>query len=190
MPFFSFSLNNRGSRQIIHIVTLVGLLMGLLIPQSPAYAAGFSVTPIAWNVIGLDSNNVNVGPNHFPIGARVCNNTGATANNVTASFVWDSANTYINNRTGTYTTLSVSSLADGACTDFYFEVEVTRNSLAYNATRRYHIAVTSTETGAVIYSTPTPRELFVEHLVSQSRNAVTDVQYGTTVASLASGSAA
>jgi len=178
MPFLSFSLKYRGSRQIIHVIVLLGLLTGLLIPQTSAYALpSLTVTPIAWNIIGLDSNNVNVGPNHFPIGARVCN-SGTAATNVAATFVWDTtpAPNYINIRAGTTSTLSVSNLAgSGACTYFYFEVEVTRDSNAYDKTRRYHIEVTTTETGATIFSTPTPRELYVEHLVSQSRNAVTDV---------------
>jgi LPXTG-site transpeptidase (sortase) family protein len=158
-------------------------------PQSAVYAAAvLTVEPITWNVIGLDSNNVNVGPNNFPIGVRVCNTGDTTATNVTAKFVWDSSNTYINNRPGTNTTLSVSSLAPGGCNvayhDFYFEVEVTRNSAAYDTTRDYHIEVTAD--GGLSVSTLMPRELYVEHLVSQNRNAVTDVQYGTSLASLTS----
>ncbi|MCX7840213.1 MAG: DUF11 domain-containing protein, partial [Anaerolineae bacterium] len=82
---------------------------------------------------------------------------------------------YINIRPGTNSSLSVASLAPGACTDFYFEVEVTRNAAAYNTTRRYRITVTA-DGGATTGSTPAPRELFVEKLISQSRNSVTDVQ--------------
>src|SRR6266508_6078905 len=165
---------------------IVVLTISVFQPQSTvSAAAALTITPLTWNVIGLDSNNVNVGPNNFPVGARVCNTGGAIATNVVATFVWDLANAFINIRLGTNTTLSVSSLAIGACTDFYFEVEVTRNVSAYNTTRRYHIEVTA-DAGASTGSTPTPRELFVEHLVSQSRNTVSDVQYGTSLASLAS----
>ncbi len=161
---------------IMRWVFVIGILIGLIAqPQYPAFAATtLTVTPISWNIIGLDSNNVNAGPNDFPVGARVCNTGAAVAANVTATFVWDSANLLINNRPGTNTTLSVSSLAIGACTDFYFEVEVTRNAAAYNTTRSYHISVTA-DAGATTGSTLTPREIFVEHLVSQSRNAVTNV---------------
>jgi len=166
---------------------MMGIMIGLLAQaQYPVFAATtLTVTPITWNVLGLDSNNVNVGPNHFPVGARVCNTGSAAATNVIATLVWDSANAFINIRPGTSTSLSVTSLAIGACTDFYFEVEVTRSAAAYNTTRRYHIAVTA-DAGTTTGSTPTPRELFVEHLVSQSRNTVSDVQYGTSLAGLTS----
>jgi LPXTG-site transpeptidase (sortase) family protein len=147
-------------------------------------AANLTITPITWNVIGLDSNNVNVGPNHFPVGARVCNTGDVAATNLSATFIWDTSNSYINIRPGTSSTLTVSSLAAGSCTDFYFEVEITRNAAAYDTTRDYHITVTAT--GGLSVSTPTPRTLYVEHLVSQSRNAVTDVQYGTSLGSLTS----
>lgn len=157
----------------------------VLLAQSPAFAAAsLSIEPVTWNVIGLDSNNVNVGPNRFPIGARVCNTGDATATTVAATFIWDSADAYIGLRPGSSSTLSVASLAAAACTDFYFEAEVTRDSNAYNHTRRYHVNATADSLGTV--STPTPRELFVEHLVSQSRNSVSDVQYGPTLGSLAS----
>lgn len=61
---------------------------------------------------------------------------------------------------------------------------MTRNSSAYDTTRNYHITVTAD--AGLTASTPTPRALYVEHLVSQSRNAVTDVQYGLTTSSLTS----
>src|SRR5258708_32698486 len=171
MPFFSFSLNNRGSHRIVHIVTLAGLLTGLLIPQSTAYAAPIlSITPITWNVIGLDSNNVNVGPNNFPVGARVCNTGSTAATNVVATFVWDdlgnlySGNPYINLRAGslssiTLATLPAGSVSSPSCSDLYFEVTITRTSSAYNQTRQYHINVTATGLGTI--STPSPREIFV-----------------------------
>jgi 3D (Asp-Asp-Asp) domain-containing protein len=38
--------------------------------------ASLTITPVTWNVVGLDSNNVAVGPNVFPLGARVCNISG------------------------------------------------------------------------------------------------------------------
>jgi hypothetical protein len=44
--------------------------------------AQLTIRPTTWNVIGLDSNNVNVGPNTFQVGARVCNTGGTTLNNV------------------------------------------------------------------------------------------------------------
>jgi LPXTG-site transpeptidase (sortase) family protein len=155
---------------------LASLLAGALFgPPAPAQALPvLTVSPITWNVIGLDSNNVNVGPNNFPVGARVCNTGTSPATNVTADFVWDSADTYIDLRAGSQDPITLASLADGDCWDFYFEVSVSRNAAAYDHTRRYHIQVTSNETGSL--STPTPRELYVERLISQNRNATTDVR--------------
>src|SRR5215216_370212 len=172
-------------RVVLLFSLIVGLMMSLFPPQFGASAAAsLTVVPLTWNVIGLDSNNVNVGPNNFPIGARVCNTGDAVATNVTSNFVWDSADPYINLRSGSLTSISVSSLAVGACTDLYYEVTVTRNAAAYDHTRRYHITATAAALGVV--STPTPRELYVEHLISQNRNTVSDVQYGTTLAGLTS----
>ena len=91
--------------------------------------------------------------------------------------MWDSTDPYINLRAGSLTSFTgnyaITTLAPGSCTDFYYEVEVTRNSNAYNHTRRYRITATADTLGTV--STPAPREIFIEHLVSQSRNAVTNV---------------
>ncbi len=154
-----------------------GLLLAVLFqPQEPAFAAAvLTVTPITWNVVGLDSNNVNVGPNHFPVGARICNTGDAAATNVKAVIVWDSSNSYINLRPGSLSTIMLASLAGGnTCSDVYFEVEITRTASAYDTTRRYHIQVTSDQTGAV--NTPVPREIYVEHLISQNRNGVTSIK--------------
>src|SRR5262249_11721346 len=88
-------------------------------------AAALSITPISWNVIGLDSNNVNAGPNRFLVGARVTNTGNATATNVQTSYAWDSANPLINLES--QSTQSVASLAPGASADFYYDVFVTRD---------------------------------------------------------------
>ena len=179
-------LDKRKIFRIFSIFALVTLLAGQFVPQSKVGAAPIlTVTPITWNVVGLDSNNVNVGPNHFPIGARVCNNGDQPATNVTATFVLGSGSSYISIRPGTTSTVSVASISNVApnnCADFYFEVEVSRNSAAYDTYREYQINVTAD--GGISTSTPTPRRLYVEHLVSQSRNAVTDVRYGSTLAEL------
>src|SRR5258705_1157225 len=103
-------------------ITLLTLLILVLVlsvfqPQSTvSAAAALTISPITWNVIGLDSNNVSVGPNNFPVGVRVCNTGDVTATNVTATFVWDSADAFINLRSGSLSTLSVTTLAAGACT--------------------------------------------------------------------------
>jgi uncharacterized repeat protein (TIGR01451 family) len=139
--------------------------------------AGLTIEPTTWNVIGLDSNNTSVGPATFPVGARVCNTGAATVTNVSGTFVWDSFNTYIN--LSGPSTINVSSLAAGTCVDFYYSVSVTRSSAAYDATRGYHITVTGDMVSAV--STPIPRELYVEHIISQARNAINSISGPTTV---------
>ncbi|GGR18044.1 hypothetical protein GCM10008957_33520 [Deinococcus ruber] len=159
-------------------------------------AAVLSITPITWNVIGLDSNNVLAGPDTFPVGARICNTGSTAATGVTAQFFFDGGKTnpYIN-LLGLQQ-LNLGTLAAGAtppasstiqgtpsnCVDAYFNVIVTRNAGAYSSrisdtatptqrnTQQYHITATATGLGAL--SIPTPRELYVEKLISQGRNSV------------------
>ena len=60
---------------------LLGVFMAGAVfqPQySASAAANLTVTPLTWNVIGLDSNSPTSGPYRFPVGARVCN-SGTTA---------------------------------------------------------------------------------------------------------------
>ncbi len=135
--------------------------------------------PVTWNVIGLDSNNVSVGPNVFPVGARVCNTSGAAVNNVVSKFVWDSTNIYLNIDAGATDTQTLPVLAAGACADFYYDIAVTRTPSAYNTTRGFHITVAGD--GAALVSTPTPRELYVEKLISQNRNTVQSISGPSTV---------
>lgn len=194
------SLEELMHRRFILVLRLCLLLIlvagATLPPQSSAHAlTTLTVEPLTWNVIGLDSNDVSVGPNHFPIGARICNEGGQQATNVTATFVWDdggnlySGDPYINLRPGTLSTINLGTLDSGACAtnylDAYFEVAVTRNAGAYDHTREYHIDVTAGNVSGTI-STPRPRELYVEHLISQSRNTVSDIRYGTSIGTLAS----
>ena len=156
------------------------VLAAMIVPvaQSSASAApNLTVTPITWGVVGLDSNNVNDGPNTFASGARVCNTGTTAATNVTATYVWTTSNTYIN--LFGQNPLSKSSLAAGACTDFYFNIAVTRSNSAYHTTRGFRVDVTADTLGTV--STPTPRELYVEELVSQNRNQVDSVTGPSTV---------
>ena len=139
-----------------------------------------TITPITWGVVGLDSNSVTDGPNRFPIGARVCNTGSTAATNVVSTMIWDTANANIGFRPGSSTTLTLASLAPAACTDFYYEIEVTRSTTSYNTTRRYRITATADTLGTV--STPSPREVYVEKLVSQNRNAVTGIKLdGTSI---------
>ena len=76
-------------------------------------------------------------------------------------------------------TIAIGTLAVGECRDVYFNVAVTRTKLAINTVQRYSIQVTTAE--AVSGSTPQPRQLFIEGLVSQGRNEVVSVTGPTTV---------
>ncbi len=180
-------MNNRYARpkiwRIFWQISLIVALIGLLVtPGQPAAAApNLALTPLTWNVVGLDSNNILVGPNNFPVGLRVCNSGPDDASNVTVQFVWDdnlnlfSGNTYINLRTGSLSSISLPTLAgSGGCHDFYFEVTVNRNSNAYDKVRRFHFLVTAN--GGISLTSSTPREIYVEHLISQNRNATEDVK--------------
>ena len=53
-----------------------------------------TVTPVTWNIVGLDSNNPPSGPRFFPVGARVCSSVATTS--VAVNFVFDSANANVN----------------------------------------------------------------------------------------------
>src|SRR5438094_153941 len=160
---------------LVRRVFLAALFLGVCGVQS-AYA-GLTVTPVSWNVVGLDSNNPTVGPDTFQVGARVCNTGGTAVNSIVGDFIWDSTNAFIN--LSGASTLNLSSLNAGACTDFYYPVTITRSSLAYNATRSYHIAVSAT--GISTITTPTPREIYVEKIISQNRNSVQSIVGPTTV---------
>jgi hypothetical protein len=146
-------------------------------PAGASAAASLTVQPITWNVVGLDSNKVNVGPNQFPVGVRICDTGSSAAANVTATLVWDSANANI--AVAESLARSVGSIAAGACADVYWTAVVTRTSAAYDTARRYHVDVTGDQLPTV--STPTPRELYVEHLVSQNRNSIVSIVGPSTV---------
>ncbi|MEP7132216.1 MAG: hypothetical protein ABI914_03565, partial [Acidobacteriota bacterium] len=141
-----------------------------LFVAAPA-AATLTVGPITWNVIGLDSNSPTTGPKDFPVGARVCSDVAAAG--VSVLWVWDSANPNVNLRPGSLAAIPIPSIAAGACADAYFEVEVTQVPAAYDTARRYHVTATDFSGTA---SSPTPRELYVEHLISQNRNSTTGVK--------------
>lgn len=161
-------------KRAIHALVIAAAALGV-VAGTPAHAgsgaATLAVTPLTWNVVGLDSNNVTTGPDTFPVGVRVCNLGAATATNAAAALSFDTANSFINSAGPT--TVAVGDLDGSACTDAYFNVQVTRDASAYDTTREYH--VTATADGVSPASSPTPRELYVEHLISQNRNAVLSV---------------
>lgn len=164
-------------RSLLRLAALPILVctLGTLLVAQPAHAA-LTITKTTWNVIGLDSNNVTVGPNIFPVAASVCNTGPSPATNLTTTFVWDSSNGLIN-LTGP-AIVNRGTLAVGVCLEAYYWVAVTRTASAYDTTRRYHI--TATADAGLSASTPV-RELYVERLVSQNRNTSLTPQGPTTV---------
>lgn len=150
------------------------LLFSQGLPPTPAVNANLTITPITWDVIGLDSNNENSGPNTFVVGARVRNSGPDVAANVVANFTWSDPldNGHIN-LIGP-STLTTASLAANESVDFYFNVDVLRNAGATspaNRARSYQISASAF--GVTPVSTPLGRELYVEKLISQNRNRVT-----------------
>ena len=138
----------------------------------PMFAhATLTITLLTWNVVGLDSNNPTAGPKFFPVGARVCSNVATT--NVAVNWNWDSANANVNLRAGSLATITLPTIGVGACADAYFEIEVNQVPAAYDTTRRYHITATD---GSGTASSPTPREVYVEHLISQNRNSIIGIK--------------
>ena len=133
-----------------------------LVSPVPALAApgDFTISPIGWNVVGLDSNKVMTGPNVFSVGVRVCNTTGALLSG-SATWVWESANAYVSLASSATRSWDVNG---GDCRSLYWTVEVARDSAAYFTSRNFHIDVTS---GGVTLSTPPNRQIYVEKLVSQ-----------------------
>ncbi|ASN79721.1 hypothetical protein DFI_00730 [Deinococcus ficus] len=189
-------MNMRAPRLLRRLGAVLAPLALLLGAGQATAAPQLSVTPITWNVIGLDSNKVNEGPDIFPVGVRVCNTGDAVATGVKADFAWvNPANTAI-------TLIGQSSIAlqdlpagpaplhpndlsrvPTNCQDAYFNVRITRTVSAFSTwvsrtatpaqrnTSTY--LITASATGASPVSTPSPRELFVEKIQSQNRNEVT-----------------
>ena len=151
----------------------------LAVCASPASAAtnSLTITPTEWNVVGLDSNSVTSGPNQFSVGAEVCNVTGTAVTGVDVSWNWTTANTYIN--LDSTATKNLPSIAANSCTKLWWTVEITRNAAAYNGKRGFTISAAAA--GVTTVTTPTTREIYVEKLVSQNRNAVTSVTGPTNV---------
>src|SRR3954447_24172822 len=106
-------------------VKFAAVLLALLLPAVAQAATTLTVSPIAWNVIGLDSNNPAVGPANFPVGARVCSSVATT--NVAVNYIWDTANVFVDLRAGSLATVNIPSIGARQCADAYFEVSIVRN---------------------------------------------------------------
>ncbi len=77
-------------RIALRILLLVLFVAAWGTPKSDvSVVATLTITPIAWNVVGLDSKNVDVGQNTFLGGGRVCNSGDVSATDVTTPFACD-----------------------------------------------------------------------------------------------------
>jgi len=145
-------------RRSLPLLISVFIVCGLILGISTARAAAvLTITPITWNVVGLDDSDVNAGPNTFWVGARVCNTGDAVATNVSVVLTWDSANSAINLLDPA--TQSLASLSAQSCTDFYYTLAITRDAAAYDTSRDYHISASAD--GVPALSTPQPRQIYV-----------------------------
>jgi hypothetical protein len=139
--------------------------------------AAVAVIPITWGVIGLDSTNVNVGPNAFPVGVRITNTGDQTATNLSASFAFTTANAHVD--VDGPSTVKVASLAPGARSDVYFNVRITRTTAAYDTARRFVVTVAGDNIATA--TSPSPREVYVAKLVAQNRNSIAGITGPTSV---------
>jgi len=165
----------------LNVLMIVLMLFGQMSPvvQVSADPLGpqLAVTPITWNVVGLDSNNVYVGPNLFPVGARACNTGDADVTNLTSQFTWEDATNedyiYLRPLSSDRYDIPVT-LTPGSCKDFFYELEIQRHVNSYFKKRGFWISFAADD--PVATTTPITREIYVEKLVSQNRNAILDIK--------------
>ena len=148
------------------LVALAAVGLGVVAPSPNAAPGPLTVTAVTWDVVGLDSNNVNTGPNVFPVGIRVCNTGSDPVTNVVGTWAWKtSQNAFTGPAEGT--TVSVGTMAGGYCRQVFFEVTLNRSPSSRLKSRDYQITVTG---DGGLTASGTQRQLYVEKLVSQGRN--------------------
>ena len=176
MPVVEFFKARCGSAQGSRsTLSWLALLLALSMPNL-AFAA-LTVTPITWDVVGLDHNRpLTEGPNLFPVGASVCTD-GTPSTDVDVELVWGDANdTYIFSRAGSFTTLNFASIPANSCVDAYYEIELLRDPASFGQSRPYQIVATDAALNTA--ATPDDREIFIEYLVSQNRNVTSQIRSG------------
>jgi LPXTG-site transpeptidase (sortase) family protein len=158
-------------RRATYRMLLVFLLLGLVLNfdiQPVNAAVELEITPLTWNTVGIGDPNPSLGPNVFPVGARVCNTGDAAATDLTVTFRWETTSENIDLAgPGSFTS---PSLAANSCRDFYFYVRIVRSAGSAEAAREYVIEAESSQAGPV--TTDSPREIYVERL-SPSTNLTT-----------------
>ena len=173
-----FLAARRRVRAAASALVAVGLLLPFVAPiPASASPLGLSITPLTWDVVGLDSNSPATGPSVFPVGVRVCNQEATTLTGVGTAFTWTSSNADIALSGSSAHTLA--DLAPSSCADDYYNIVVTQASASFGTVRGYSISASAT--GAVTVSTPSPRQIYVQSLVSQDRNGITSITGPSTV---------
>ncbi len=170
----------RNTKYILLIIVLI-ITLGLSItrPTRISQAAPIlTLTPITWDIIGLDKNEIIKGPNIYPVSVRLCNSGDTAASTIIVNFVWDDSNGLYINLVGTSTQL-LTSLSASTCHVFYYTIEITRNTNAYNTSRAYHITATAQDIPEI--STPTPRQLWVEPIEGLSNTTISPINGPTLV---------
>ncbi|MFZ9986805.1 MAG: hypothetical protein ACO3HV_03560, partial [Candidatus Nanopelagicales bacterium] len=132
------------------------------------------ITKTGWNVIGLDSNRVTVGPNQFPNGVLLCNEVGAATLTGTATWNWTDPDDSAIDLDVSSPALASWEVPGGECRSVYWTITVNRATSSYFKSRGFNINVSVT--GGDSATIASGQEMYVEKLVSQNRNVV----YGIT----------
>lgn len=172
------------------------LLLFAVLPQSPAIAATtLSAEILSWQVIGLDSNDVNGTPEKFLVQVRITNTGPETATGVSATLTLGTpvdlgTGPLPNPCGGSCITLvspatdPVAAIPPGQSADAFWTVRVIRSDEAYDTLTPITVTASAVNAGTVT-ATQVGREpppcgasatpsstLLVEHLISQARNDV------------------
>lgn len=164
------------------LIMLLLTMVVVLIFCGSASAADLNLTTGSWNTVGLDSNNVNDGPNLYIIQTHVTNNGTTTAKNISATINLQNTGgtSYINLKTGENTTKYLGDIAPGETKDLFYQIEVTRHKNAYGTSRGYTINVfeDGTSTGTM---TGTLRVVPKNNgLIDQERNEIISINASNT----------
>ena len=142
----SNSQTRRRSHALRALATLTITIGTIGLPVA-ASAAGptLAISPLEWNVVGLDSNSPASGPNRFHIGALVCNTGDAPATSIEAAWSWDTEGSAVSLQGPAVR--SLTDLEPGACASAWFGLQVEPQASSYDATREFHITATATGAG-------------------------------------------
>ncbi len=184
------------SKATLRLLVVLGVaIAGLIGMTGSAAADGLEVTPLTWDLIGLDSNKVRSGPDTFPVGVRVCNTSGSAVTGVSAELDWtgherddtDSRLIALQTDEDLPASRTIGDLANGACGDAYWYATIERNANAFYNVRPARDAakktytVSAADSGSTTTGTATGT-LYVEKIISQNRNKIVSIVGPSTLA--------